>query len=101
MDRQTASMFSLCKRAGCMLSGEQAVELALKDSKALLVVIAQDASENTKKKFFNKSEHYNVNVVVYGSKEELSQAIGEYNRSVFAVVKNKSFADNIYRFITG
>ena len=104
MNRQTASMFSLCRRAGCMISGEQAVELALKENskekKILLIVLAQDASENTKKKFLNKAEYYNVNAVVYGSKEKLSAAIGEFNRSVFAVINNQSFADNINRLIS-
>ncbi|MBQ9518925.1 MAG: ribosomal L7Ae/L30e/S12e/Gadd45 family protein [Firmicutes bacterium] len=100
MNRKTASMLSLCRRAGCMVSGELPAEDALKENKALLIIIAGDASENTKKKFLNKSKHYNVNAVVYGSKEELSAAIGEYNRSVFAVIGNEHFADEIYTLIS-
>ena len=100
MNRKTASVFSLCKRAGCLISGEQAAEIAIKDGEALLVIIADDASENTKKKFLNKSKYYKVNAVVYGRKEELSRAIGCFDRSVFAVVKNENFADKIYELIT-
>ena len=94
-DRKTASMLSLCQRAGFLVCGEQAVELALKDSRAKLVIIAEDASQNTKKKFLNKSEFYKVNVVVYGSKQELSNAAGKYKKAVFAVTENDNFAERI------
>ena len=100
MNRQTASMFSLCKRAGCMVSGEVPAEAAIKENRALLVIIARNASENTRKKFINKAKHYNVNAVVYGSKEEMSSAIGEYNRSVFVIVQNADFAERIHLLIT-
>ena len=95
ISRQTASMLSLCQRAGFMVSGEQAVELAVKDKRAKLIIIAQDASENTKKKFLNKSNHYNVNVVVYGSKQDLSNAVGKENKAVFAVTDNDGFDQRI------
>ena len=99
IDRKTASMLSLCQRAGDLVSGEQSVELALKNNKAQLIIIAEDASENTKNKFLGKAEFYKVNVVVYGEKEQLSICIGKYNRTVLAVVDNRSFADRIFQLI--
>ena len=44
-------MFSLCQKAGKMASGEFAVEKALQDGSCYYVIITNDASENTKKKF--------------------------------------------------
>ena len=99
IDRQTASLLSLCQRAGNLVSGEESTELALKSKKAELVIIAEDAADNTKNKFLNKAEFYNVNVVVYGRKEELSKCIGKFNRTVFAVVENCGFADRRYQLI--
>ena len=62
-ERQLASILSLCRRAGNIVSGEEGVELALKNHKALLLIIAEDASENTKNKFINKAKFYKVKVV--------------------------------------
>ncbi len=42
------------------MSGEFAVEKALQDGSALYVIIANNASENTKKKFENKSFYYKI-----------------------------------------
>ena len=99
-DRRAASMLSLCQRAGSLVSGEDSVEIALKEKKACLIIIAEDASENTKNKFLTKAEFYNVNVVVYGSKEDLSSCVGKFNRTVFAVVENRSFAERIFQLIS-
>ena len=45
------SMLSLCQRAGRLVSGELPCENAVKSGKAKLLIIAEDASANTKKKF--------------------------------------------------
>ena len=43
----------LATRAGKTVSGEFSVEKSLKQRKARLVVVSEEASENTKKKFRN------------------------------------------------
>lgn len=98
-NRQLSSMLSLCKRSGSMVSGEVGVEQAIKNKTALLVIIAEDASENTKTKFLNKTKFYNVKVVVYGKKEFLGNCIGQYNRTVLAVTENENFALRISQLI--
>ena len=47
------STLSLAQKAGQVKSGEFAVEKAVKEYRASLVIVAQDASENTKKKMKN------------------------------------------------
>ena len=44
------SLVGLAAKAGKVVSGEFATEKAVKTQKAFLVIIAQDASENTRKK---------------------------------------------------
>ena len=49
MNRQTLSLLSLCQRAGKMKTGEDTVEKAIQKKEAKLVIIPEDASDNTKK----------------------------------------------------
>ncbi len=94
MTRKALSLLSLCQRSGNLVTGESVVEIAIQKNKAFLVVIPEDASDNTKKKFKNKCRYYNIPVIIVSTKEELSSAIGKYNRSSFAVI-NESFAENL------
>ena len=70
------SMLSLAAKAGKVASGEFSVEKAVKSRKAHLVLVADDASENTKKLFRNMCSFYHTPFQVYGSKEALGRAIG-------------------------
>ena len=70
-------MLGLCRKAGRLKSGEFATEESVKNGKAYLVVIANDASANTAKKFTDMCSWYEVPVVRYGTKEELARAIGK------------------------
>ena len=47
------SSLGLAQKAGCIASGEYAVEKAVKGGLASLVIVAEDASDNTKKKMKN------------------------------------------------
>lgn len=94
MNKKIMSMFSLCQKAGKIVSGEFAVEKALQDASANIVIIASDASENTKKKFENKAFFYETETIIFSTKEEISQAIGKLNRSVFAII-DEGFANKI------
>lgn len=94
MNRKILSLLSLCQRSGNMSTGESVVEQAIQKSKAFLVIIPEDASDNTKKKFTNKCKYYDIPIVIVSTKDELSSAIGKVNRSTFAIC-NESFAENI------
>ena len=75
-DKRTASLISLCKRAGLLKAGETSCEKALQNGEAKLVIISLDASDNTKKKFTNKAFFYNTPVIFFGTKEELGKLTG-------------------------
>lgn len=68
-----------------LVSGEFQTETAVKNGSAVLVIIAEDASQNTKKLFHNKCTFYEVPVYEYGTKKALGQAIGKDCRSSMAV----------------
>lgn len=79
------SRLGLAMRAGRVISGEEAVLEAIRSGEAKLVVLASDASENTKKKFRDKCSHYNVMLMTGGTRFELGAAIGKTERVVLAV----------------
>ncbi|SEF45720.1 Ribosomal protein L7Ae [Caloramator fervidus] len=90
-DSRLYSFIGLMQKAGKISSGDDAVEIDIKKRKAELVIIATDASENTKKKFINMCEYRKIEYVLFGQKDNLGQAIGKSARSVIAV-KDKNFA---------
>ena len=79
------SFLGLCIRAGKLDTGELAVEKSISSGKAVLVIISEDASANTKKQFKDKCRFYNVPVVEFGEKEKLGHATGKSERTSLAV----------------
>lgn len=61
---------------------------------AYLLILAQDASKNTKKKFTNSAVYYELPLAEIGTKEELGRAIGAEMRSIIAITE-KGFAKKL------
>ena len=98
MDKRFLQFLGLCQRAGKLMSGETGTLSAIRDGSAELIIVAENASDNTKKKCKDSSSYYNKNIVIFGDKFEMGSAIGEGERSVFAVA-DKGFADKIVQMI--
>jgi len=79
------SLLGLAMRGKNLVSGELQTQEAVKKNTAMLVIVATDASPNTKKLFHNKCAYYEVPIYEYGTKESLGQAIGKENRSSVGV----------------
>ena len=92
------SMLGLATRSGNVASGGFATEEAVKRRKAYLVIIAEDASDNTKKKFRNMCGFHKVPCEYYSVKETLGHAIGKEERSCLAV-KDEGFANSIRKHL--
>ena len=54
------ALLGLAMRGRNLVAGEFQTENAVKDGSAMLVIVAEDASENTKKLFKDKCSFYNV-----------------------------------------
>ena len=65
------SLVGLATRAGKTASGEFCTEKEVKTGRAALVIVAGDASENTKKKFRDMCEFYEVPIYFYKDKDTL------------------------------
>lgn len=79
------SLISLATKAGKVKSGEFSTEKAVKEGTACLVIVAEDASGNTKKKFKNMCDFYDVPICFYGDKDTLGHAMGKELRASLAV----------------
>ena len=92
------SMLGLAARGRNVVSGELQTLDAIKDGSAMLVIVAEDASENTRKLFTDKCSYYQVPIKLYGTREELGRAIGKDIRSSLAVV-NAGLAQSIIGYL--
>lgn len=88
------SLLGLAMRAGKLVSGEDATMLDIKKNKLNLVIVAEDASKNTKKLFKDKTSFRNIPCVNLSTKEGLGLSIGKDSRAVIGI-KDAGFADKI------
>ena len=77
---------------------EFSTEKEVKTGYAELVIVATDASENTKKKFKNMCDFYEVPIYFYGDKEALGRAMGKEFRASLAVT-DLGFAKGIIKHL--
>lgn len=95
---KTLSMLGLAKRAGKVVSGEFSVEKAVRSGKAYLVIVAEDASANTRKNFTDMCTYYKLPLIFTGTKEALGHAIGCEVRASVAVT-DSGFAQSIEKSV--
>ena len=92
------SMIGLATKAGKVASGEFCTEKEVKSGRAYLVIVADDASDNTKKKFQNMCDFYQVPIYFYKDKDTLGHAMGKEFRASL-VILDEGFAKGIRKYI--
>ena len=80
------NLVGLATKAGKTASGEFSTEKAVKSGKAHLVIVSEEASDNTKKMFTNMCTYYKVPLYFFGTKEELGHSMGREMRASAAVL---------------
>lgn len=93
-------LLGLAQRAGGVGSGEFMTETTVKEGKSHLVIVAKDASDNTKKLFRNMCSFYKVEYREYADKETIGHAIGKEFRASCSVT-NQNLAAEIIKKIDG
>ncbi len=79
MQNKILSMLGIAARGRNLVSGEFMTEKTVKEHKAYVVLVAEDASDNTKKMFRD------IPVYIYGTKNGLAHAIGQEMRASLAI----------------
>ncbi len=92
--KKVLSYIGLATKAGKLASGEFMTEKVIKEGKAKLVIIAEDASNNTRKMFTNMCTYYKVPIYFFGDKTNLGHALGKEFRASL-VLLDKGLADAV------
>ena len=93
-EKSVLALIGLSMRQRAVESGSFLTEKAVKSGNAKLVIIAEDASDNTRKDFTDMCTYYHVPFCVFGTKDILGHAIGKEFRVVMALT-NPGLSDKI------
>jgi len=91
-------MIGFAYKSGKVISGHDLLKLALRKRKIKLLIIAENASNNTKDKFTNSARYYNIPYYICLTKEELSMSLGRKIRSVIGIV-DENFSKVLIRLL--
>jgi ribosomal protein L7Ae-like RNA K-turn-binding protein len=94
MNPKLKSLLGLARRAGKIVTGDEACMKTVRSGHAKLVILAVDASENTRKKYTDKCKFYHTQLVITGDRNALGQALGRPDQVVIAV-EDEGFAGSI------
>ncbi len=96
---KSLSLLSLATKAGKTKSGEFLTEKAVKEGDAYLVIVAADASDNTRKRFQNMCDFYKVPIYFYADKDTLGHAMGKEFRASLAIL-DEGFAKGMKKHMS-
>lgn len=99
MNPDAFGRIGLARRAGKLAVGEEKCLKALRTRKASLVILAADASDNTKKRFRDKCAFHKAALLEAGTRHELGAAVGR-GMAVVMAVTDPRLADGIQRTIS-
>ncbi|MDI3310808.1 MAG: ribosomal L7Ae/L30e/S12e/Gadd45 family protein [Thermoanaerobacterium sp.] len=91
------SMLGLCRKAGKLIPGSVSVEKGIAKLNVCLVVISEDASENTKKKFITLCNANDIPYIIAGKMFYIGKSIGKGDTAVIGItdenLSNKLLAE--------
>lgn len=98
VDRKLWGMLSLAMKSGSLAVGEGRATDAVRSGKASMIILSDDASANTSKKFSNMGDFRNLPVISFADRYRLGHTIGKKFAVVVAVC-DKGFSDNIMKIL--
>lgn len=99
MSSKALSQLGLAMRAGKVISGDEIVTKSIRSSEAKLVIVAGDASLNTRKKFRDKCGTYQVPLLIGFDRESLGASVGKPERVVLALT-DQGFANLLRKTVS-
>ncbi|MCI9287183.1 MAG: 50S ribosomal protein L7ae [Clostridia bacterium] len=100
INNRVLGLIGLCTKAGKICFGTDACTDLIIKKKIELVIVANDASDRTKRNFEFICNKNNTKICFFGTIENLSKAIGKNNKAVIGI-KSKDFANQIEKIING
>ena len=90
--KKIESYLGLARRAGKVISGYQTCVHTISKGTIRLLIVAEDASDNTKDKFAHLCKLYEVPFFIYASADYLSEMTGMHGRGIFGIT-DRNFAE--------
>ena len=100
MNKRSLNYLGITKRSGNLICGTDMVVKSLPSGNIKIILLAKDASDNTKDKIIKKAFYYQIQVCEAFDSYELSKAIGKDHVMVMAIVDEglkKAFLKEIER----
>ena len=89
--KKFSGLLSLSNKARSLEAGEAKAEGAIKSQKAKLIIVTEDASDNTKKKFSDMAAYRSIPIIFIGDRYETGRCIGR-EFAVTCCITNEGFA---------
>lgn len=96
-DQAIFNLLGIAASARQIVSGEEQVVKEVRTNKAKIVILSNDASQNTTKKMHDKCAFYNVPIYTFGTREQLGHATGRESRVSLAIMDN-GFAKKLSQY---
>lgn len=93
-------LLGLATRAGKISFGTESVIDTITKKKSKLVIVANDASERTKRNIEKTVNEHNAKMRIYETIETLSKSIGKENKAIISI-NDINFANEILKIIDG
>lgn len=93
-------LLGLTAKSGNIVFGTDACIDKIESKKVKLIIVAQNASEKTKKNIKFICDKNNTEMKIFGTIEKISKAIGKNNKAIIGI-KNESLANEISKIISG
>lgn len=97
MNPKFYNYLGLASRAKKIVTGDMLLP-AIQSKSVALVLIASDASENTKKKYSDKCSYYGIDFYSIEDSETMNRAIGKNNRMTIGI-SDKGFAQKMLEYL--
>ncbi len=99
MNKRLISTVGLCRRAGKTVIGSDLVVKAVRGGECKIVLLASDASENTKKRITDKCATYKTRLVpIPLTAEELGLAVGKSNGVATVGITDESLSVAVLKY---
>ncbi len=85
MKDKVLSLISIAAKSGNVASGEFMTEKSVKEKKSFLVIVSEEASDATKKKFTDMCSYHKTEIRFYATKDDLGRCIGKEFRASLSV----------------
>lgn len=72
-------------KAGKVSFGADSVEETIAKKKVKLVILSEESSDRTKEKFIEICKKHKLPIIIYGTIESLSKAIGKNNKAIIGI----------------